>query len=441
MNVAIPDPADTTNWQKVTVKHTFSSAATLSSVAMRFGPSRDAENAGANSETKLSYFIDDFEAKVVPAESGTFIRPYDTFNRTNHAGYSDPAKITAEGEGYDGGTDRGLRMSLTASTATTVQVFDGADWSTKISKTVATGDVINFSAKLKIETPLAEGTKFYIYFEGLSSYWTGVSIAIPNPASTDWQDITGSLTLPDTENNKTMTHIKFVQSNNPNVKIKHADGTEATSSKPISYIIDNFSLKHVSASEVATAEAAIPTVTAATATQNASDKTISLSYTFKTGLTDASIVKLINTVGTEKGYIATYEASEFANSAAVAIPTAYENATNLSLEIVPVAANGWVGTPVTVAIAAAASIEGTTLTQAAGSVTIETETAITAAKLIFVTYDANGKMVDWEAVDVTLAAQGTGSFAPVDLTAGNYTKAMLWQDMTKCVPLADMIQY
>ena len=85
--------------------------------------------------------------------------------------------------------------------------------------------------------------------------------------------------------------------------------------------------------------------------------------------------------------------------------------------------------------------EGITLNADNGAVTVATDTALNNAHLVFVTYDANGKMVDYEVKYVTLSAQESDEYAPSDLTAGSYTRAMLWSDMVDCTPLADMIQY
>ena len=185
------------------------------------------------------------------------------------------------------------------------------------------------------------------------------------------------------------------------------------------------------------ASAGTPVVSEATATM-AADGALTAAYTYATegnvaAATDASVYRL---VAGGKYYGTFYDKN------AIVVPEAAREVEGLSLEILPISATGYYGDAVTVAIEAAApAIEGITLTQDAGSVTVATDTALTAAKLIFVTYDANGKMVDWEAVDVTLAAQATQAYAPVALTAGSYTRAMLWVDMTECVPLADMIQY
>ena len=179
-----------------------------------------------------------------------------------------------------------------------------------------------------------------------------------------------------------------------------------------------------------------PTVVANSASMD-SNGIVTADYTYTTEgnvaeATDDSVYRL---VANGKYYGTFYDKN------AIVVPEAARAVEGLSLEILPISATGYFGDAVTVAIEAVPSIEGTTLTQADGSVTVATETAITGAKIIFVTYDATGKMVDWEAADVTLGAQGTQVYAPVDLTAGSYTRAMLWQDMVECIPLADMIQY
>ncbi len=85
-------------------------------------------------------------------------------------------------------------------------------------------------------------------------------------------------------------------------------------------------------------------------------------------------------------------------------------------------------------------ITGITLAQNGGVVTVATDRALNNEYLIFVSYE-NDQMIDYEIVYVTLDAQGRDDYAPVDLTQGEYTKAMLWDDMTDCAPLASMIKY
>ena len=186
----------------------------------------------------------------------------------------------------------------------------------------------------------------------------------------------------------------------------------------------------------------IPSATGLTATM-AEDGTVTPAYTYAetavAGVEAGTDVSLLKVKRANGAVVASTVAGE-----ALVVPEAYRNE-SLTLEVLPVSSTGTFGDAVvTAAITSGSAVEpivGITLTQASGSVTVATDTALTAAKLVFVTYDANGKMVDWEAVDVTLDAQASQAYAPVDLTAGTYTKAMLWFDMAECKPLADMIQY
>ncbi len=87
------------------------------------------------------------------------------------------------------------------------------------------------------------------------------------------------------------------------------------------------------------------------------------------------------------------------------------------------------------------TISGITLSEFGGKVTVATDTDLTNAYLLFASYGNNDEMVDLEIVPVTLAAQSSGEYAPTNLLAGRYTKAMLWSDFAACTPLANMIKY
>ncbi len=252
----------------------------------------------------------------------------------------------------------------------------------------------------------------------------------------EWQTLTYSFVVTKLSSGKYKPY--FYLSENPDTTTdRTADDDKRRDMGHYTYYFDNLTVEVSDRSDYI-----IPSATGLTATM-AEDGTVTPSYTYAetavSGVeagTDISLLKVKKANGA-------VVASAVAGNALV-VPEAYRNEA-LTLEVIPVSSTGTFGDAVvTAAITTTPAVEpivGTTLTQADGSVTVATETAITGAKLVFVTYDASGRMVDWEAADVTLGAQGTQVYAPVALTAGSYTRAMLWQDMVECIPLADMIQY
>lgn len=74
-------------------------------------------------------------------------------------------------------------------------------------------------------------------------------------------------------------------------------------------------------------------------------------------------------------------------------------------------------------------------------VEIVTNKGLSDAKLIFVTYDANGRMVDYEILPITMDAGTSDVFGAAYIEEGVTTRAMLWENLDKCIPLADFIEW
>lgn len=151
---------------------------------------------------------------------------------------------------------------------------------------------------------------------------------------------------------------------------------------------------------------------------------------------DKSLVRLVNVTATgERAVIGICGIKE-----AMKIPAIPANSASLEFEVVPMSSDSKVGNTVAYAVSIPEVIEGITIERVEGNeVKVSTDTKLEEEQLIFVTYDANNKMVDYEILFVDLDANTSDSFSPVDLTAGSYTKVMLWD--VDCLPLADMIRY
>ena len=95
----------------------------------------------------------------------------------------------------------------------------------------------------------------------------------------------------------------------------------------------------------------------------------------------------------------------------------------------------------TITVEEADVIEGITLSENNGVVTVSTDTALINAKLIFASYEANGRMLDCKETTVNLDAQMSEGYSPADLKKGSYTKAMLINNWSELIPLTNFIQY
>ena len=103
--------------------------------------------------------------------------------------------------------------------------------------------------------------------------------------------------------------------------------------------------------------------------------------------------------------------------------------------------NGVMNRGVTITVGGAA-IEGISIAKDGDNVKVSTDTALENAQLIFVSYDANGKMIDFSIVDVNLDAQAEQSYAyKADFNVQDDTRVMLWVDTTNCVAYTDVLNY
>ena len=204
------------------------------------------------------------------------------------------------------------------------------------------------------------------------------------------------------------------------------------------YLIDDFEVSIVKPSDAPASSNFAVTGDVAAGNRIAFAHTFTPATSSASGVTDTSLVRLVNTTSTgERAVIGICGINE-----TMLVPATPANSARMEFEVVPMSSDSKVGQIATYAISSGDAIEGITIERVSGDeITVATDTELSNAQLIFVTYDANNKMVDYEVVNVDLEAQGTDSFSPVNLTAGSYTKVMLWFDMTACKPLADMIQY
>ena len=172
----------------------------------------------------------------------------------------------------------------------------------------------------------------------------------------------------------------------------------------------------------------VPSVTAGTASMDL-EGAVTFDYTYATAgnvaeATDASVYKLVSN---GRCYGTFYDKN------AVVAPAEAITLENLSLEIVPVSATGHIGETVTIDIEMPELPEPEPVIELFaedGQVTVYSDTDFESAQLIYVSYDANGKMVDVEVADATIAisADVPETYMPLELTEGATTVAMLWTD-------------
>lgn len=167
------------------------------------------------------------------------------------------------------------------------------------------------------------------------------------------------------------------------------------------------------------------------------------------GTTDDSIVVLVGYNAAGERVILAYAGI----NEGMVIPAIPSGITSLVAEVVAIGSDGVAGNVSEYEIEYTSTpdvptpdepeITETTLTYTDGLVRVTAVENINNAYIIFVSYDANGKMVDYDMAYVNLSAGETGDFAPYEeeFTTGAITKAMLWADLSGCVPLATAIQY
>ena len=200
-----------------------------------------------------------------------------------------------------------------------------------------------------------------------------------------------------------------------------------------SVYMDGFAMTYLASPEY-------PSVTVNSATMD-SDGVVTADYTFSTydnvaSTVDASVYKL---VANGRYYGTFYDRNS------IVVPEAAREAEGLSLEIIPITSTGYIGDVVTVDIEMPEIPEPKpviTLTHEGGDVIITTDTALVNAKLIFVSYDGNGKMVECDIREpINLEANTSDVLGSAwTLSAATY-KAMLWADFATCKPIATAIEW
>ena len=167
------------------------------------------------------------------------------------------------------------------------------------------------------------------------------------------------------------------------------------------------------------------------------------------GVADDSIVRLISidASGVEN-VLAISGISEGMN-----IPAIPADSKKLVFEIIPMGTDGKVGNVALYEVTASTPdvpvvpdepdvLTETTLTYADGLVKVSAVEDINNAYIIFVSYNSNGQMVDYDMAYVTLSSGESADFAPYeDFVTGAKTTAVLWEDLDDCVPLAAAITY
>jgi len=184
--------------------------------------------------------------------------------------------------------------------------------------------------------------------------------------------------------------------------------------------MDGFTIKRFASSNY-------PTVTANSAAMDL-DGNVTVDYTFSTqdNVAEATDVSVYRLVSNGRYY------GTFYDKDAIVAPKEAIELESLSLEIVPVTATGYIGETATVNIEMPEIPAVIELVVDGDGVTVFSDTDIEGAQLIYVSYDANGKMIDWEVCEpINIYADVPEPYAPSDLTAGATTVAMLWTDFTE----------
>lgn len=254
----------------------------------------------------------------------------------------------------------------------------------------------------------------YTYTDGTPA--NTVELAQAAPTARGWKEYTAEFTTPENMATATLTVTEL--------------GTGANTgyfdrNRCLVYRTDSWSFtkKTTVAAPVLTATAEISGDGVVTVEKNASAPA---------GISLTSIVKLTATKDGVKSYIGS------TTNETIAVPESFRTGYELAAEITPVYSNGYIGTTVTVVIPE--HIPVITLTQEGGDVTITTDTALVNAKLIFVSYDENGKMVECDIREpINLDANASDVYGSAWTESATTYKAVLWSSDWK--PLTTAVVY
>jgi len=155
-------------------------------------------------------------------------------------------------------------------------------------------------------------------------------------------------------------------------------------------------------------------------------------------VTDTSLVRLVNTTSAgAKAIIAICGINE-----TMLVPETPADSANMEFEVVPLSSDAKVGNIATYAVPVPEVIKVITLIPEDGAVIVYSDTYIESAYLIFASYDANGKMVDWEVRDPIEIYEDMPEAYGSSIEEGETTVAMLWVDFVATYkPLTNAVSW
>jgi len=329
------------------------------------------------------------------------------------------------GYGYDsatGGTD---------STAASV-MLEFKDFDTKIyaAADLTAGAKYQLKAKLRAGTWTSAGpVDIGMVYTTASGDSTVKLTTVTTTTNNTWKDCDVEFTVP-----ADATAAKLYFSH------KESDGTPGTGTSSMDSgrvyaFVDNIEF-------IQKPLGIIPSVTGLTVTgTKEAGSAIGATYGWKTiaGAYDASIVKVLS----ENGGILAILTGEntYAITEANVDKVKY-------IEVLPVSSAGYFGTPVRVEVPAVPVAEPeqvVEMTVEDNMLVVYSNTYIEGARLIFVSYDANGKMIDAEFSDedsIIINADMPEAYEfPTDLEAGVTRTAMLLENFTTLKPLAASVDW
>ena len=436
-NVSPVTPLDktSTEWQKLTFRQAIKSQNTLTGwMELRMYNNKLAEiPEGGNYGDRVAY-VDDFEMKILAPgvdrnyaynaqEYDDYYVDFETGTNTHFVNYQSQPYGTVVAEPGNA-SNKVLAIAKSEAPTDGNAAFLAKNGNRTGIGTVNPGETVEISMDVKlpkrITTTLNLASNIKLFLVDKNIY----SNAVDRNNTTGWQTLKMSYT-----NNTEAAFSGFTKFEMYFWQQLKADASFEDSE--VIFYLDNIKSRIIKTGEVH------PTIDNLSAARDRAG-VLTAAYTYREAATvettgrDVSYYKLIDADGAvvASGLV----------SYGIKIPAAYKNA-DLKLEIVPISSNKLVGESAVCTVTKAPRITTTTMVKDGTNVVVTAAADITDAKLIFVSYDENGRMLSCVTFDgdVTVADQETGTFAiPAAYQTGN-VKIMLWKDMTTLVPLANVI--
>ncbi len=389
-----------------------------------FAPEAMLTNNVSNTANQENYYVnyENLPSNVASGSNAYYVKAYGS-------GYAYLADISANGSGHS------LKVDPTGSTAGKLQMVTlGGNIRPKALKK---GDTVTVAFDLKLGSAVADGeiatllrdsTKWQAYFGDASAhYFSGLD----KTNTKTWQHFELTFTAEeDKEYDMGDISVHFYKEGATNTGWTFVEGA----ADPFVYV-DNLTMFIDRAAYPKTGVS----VSGLSATGNTVGQAVNVNYTFNpssTGATDNSVIRLV--AKDQNGLYSSLASTTAGNS--IVVPATAQGK-ELYLEVLASDSTGNIGRVFRTAVVASTPvITATTIVKDGTNVVVSAANDITDAKLIFVKYEGKKMTASDLTATVTVAANNTTTVAiPAAFQTGT-VKIMLWDSLTNCVPLADVIE-